>query len=177
MSLCKTLSPFTMIITNHFDLKVSKWSSFGFHPLEHRALEWLGWKGPPRSSSPTSHIRNRWTFPYSRWSFSMWPHSLMSSASLLRVQSIPVSKSPTKMLNGTCPSPDPWGALLKAWKPLGTQKELPDCELALMWNKAMRQTKCTEMQQQISEILTSYQNHLVPSAGHWEVFRFVLDPQ
>lgn len=30
-----------MIITKQSDLEVSKWSNFGFHPLEHTAIEWF----------------------------------------------------------------------------------------------------------------------------------------
>lgn len=40
------------------------------------------------------------------------PHCLVSSENLLRVHSIPLSKSPTKMLNSTSPSIGSWGTLL-----------------------------------------------------------------
>ena len=39
-------------------------------------------------------------------------HSLVSLANLLRVHSIPLSMSPTKMLNSTSPNTNPWGMAL-----------------------------------------------------------------
>ena len=47
------------------------------------------------------------------------PHSFVSSADLLKVHSVPSSRSSMKMLNGTGPSINPWGNTTSDWCPAG----------------------------------------------------------
>jgi len=53
---------------------------------------------------------------------------------------------------------------------LGTWKQLSDRDLVSLWCyetiKAARQTECTEMQQEISEVLVIQHHHSQPSAAH-----------
>jgi len=67
----------------------------------------------PFTSAQRSNLsRSLWgaSLPSGR---STLPPSLVSSANLLKVHSIPLSRSSVKILNKTCPSTDPWGTPLE----------------------------------------------------------------